>query len=51
LIMAVGTIGGAEIGAQLIQMLKRAGNVKPRRQYRFHRGLHQHLHFHDLGEP
>jgi uncharacterized membrane protein YfcA len=25
--MAVGTIGGAEIGAQLIQMLKRAGNV------------------------
>jgi uncharacterized protein len=27
LIMAIGTIGGAEIGAQLIQMLKRAGNV------------------------
>ena len=27
LIMAVGTIAGAEIGAQLIQMLKRAGNV------------------------
>jgi uncharacterized protein len=27
LIMAVGTIGGAEMGAQLIQMLKRAGNV------------------------
>ena len=27
LIMAVGTIGGAECGAQLIQMLKRAGNV------------------------
>ena len=27
LIMALGTIGGAEIGAQLIQMLKRAGNV------------------------
>jgi uncharacterized membrane protein YfcA len=27
LIMAVGTIGGAEIGAQAIQMLKRAGNV------------------------
>jgi uncharacterized membrane protein YfcA len=27
LIMAVGTIGGAEIGAQTIQMLKRAGNV------------------------
>jgi uncharacterized membrane protein YfcA len=27
LIMAVGTIGGAELGAQLIQMLKRAGNV------------------------
>src|ERR671935_2805947 len=27
LIMAVGTIGGAEIGAQLIQALKRAGNV------------------------
>jgi uncharacterized protein len=27
LIMAVGTIGGAEIGAQLIQILKRAGNV------------------------
>ena len=27
LIMAVGTIGGAEIGAQLIQMLKRMGNV------------------------
>src|SRR2546425_12187484 len=26
-IMAFGTIGGAEIGAQLIQMLKRAGNV------------------------
>jgi uncharacterized protein len=26
-IMAVGTIAGAEIGAQLIQMLKRAGNV------------------------
>src|SRR5438874_12901692 len=25
--MAFGTIGGAEIGAQLIQMLKRAGNV------------------------
>jgi hypothetical protein len=25
--MAIGTIGGAEIGAQLIQMLKRAGNV------------------------
>src|SRR5258707_5813522 len=28
LIMAVGTNGGAEVGAQLIQMLKRAGNVK-----------------------
>src|SRR5919197_68037 len=27
LIMAVGTIGGAEAGAQAIQMLKRAGNV------------------------
>lgn len=27
LIMAIGTIGGAEIGAQLIQMFKRAGNV------------------------
>jgi uncharacterized membrane protein YfcA len=27
LFMAVGTIGGAECGAQLIQMLKRAGNV------------------------
>src|SRR3954471_4743797 len=27
LIMAVGTMGGAEVGAQLIQMLKRAGNV------------------------
>src|SRR5207245_2966167 len=27
LIMAFGTIGGAENGAQLIQMLKRAGNV------------------------
>src|SRR3954454_19888527 len=27
LIMAVGTMGGAEVGAQIIQMLKRAGNV------------------------
>src|SRR5215210_474778 len=27
LIMAVGTIGGAEVGAQLIEVLKRAGNV------------------------
>src|SRR4051794_9151197 len=27
LIMAMGTIAGAEVGAQLIQMLKRAGNV------------------------
>jgi uncharacterized protein len=27
LIMALGTIGGAEVGAQAIQMLKRAGNV------------------------
>src|SRR5947207_4024301 len=27
MIMAVGTIGGAEVGAQLIQALKRAGNV------------------------
>src|SRR5438477_7837162 len=27
LLMAVGTIGGAECGAQLIQALKRAGNV------------------------
>jgi uncharacterized protein len=27
LIMAIGTIGGAEVGAQLIQLLKRAGNV------------------------
>ena len=27
LIMAIGTIGGAEVGAQLIQMFKRAGNV------------------------
>jgi uncharacterized membrane protein YfcA len=27
LIMAIGTIGGAEIGAQMIQMLKRTGNV------------------------
>ncbi|MBO0694691.1 MAG: sulfite exporter TauE/SafE family protein [Verrucomicrobia bacterium] len=27
LIMAVGTIGGAEVGAQAIQMLKRAGNI------------------------
>jgi uncharacterized protein len=26
-IMAIGTIGGAEVGAQLIQILKRAGNV------------------------
>ncbi|MEY2504335.1 MAG: uncharacterized protein QOG27_615, partial [Verrucomicrobiota bacterium] len=26
LIMAVGTMGGAEVGAQFIQMLKRAGN-------------------------
>ena len=26
-IMAIGTMGGAELGAQLIQMLKRAGNV------------------------
>src|SRR5438477_4355998 len=26
-IMAIGTIGGAEVGAQLIQVLKRAGNV------------------------
>src|SRR5947207_9446753 len=26
-IMAFGTMGGAEVGAQLIQMLKRAGNV------------------------
>ena len=29
LIMALGTIGGAEVGAQLIEMLKRAGNVNP----------------------
>ena len=29
LIMAIGTIGGAELGAQLIQLLKRAGNVNP----------------------
>jgi uncharacterized protein len=27
LIMAIGTVGGAEIGAQAIQMFKRAGNV------------------------
>src|SRR5256886_8517552 len=27
LLMAIGTIGGAECGAQLIQMLKRSGNV------------------------
>src|SRR3954462_13744445 len=27
LIMAIGTIAGAEVGAQVIQMLKRAGNV------------------------
>src|SRR5437763_6943273 len=27
LFMTFGTIGGAEVGAQLIQMLKRAGNV------------------------
>jgi len=27
LIMAIGTIGGAEVGAQLIQVFKRAGNV------------------------
>src|SRR5215213_8294287 len=27
LLMALGTIGGAEVGAQLIQMLKRAGHV------------------------
>src|SRR3954463_12247963 len=27
LLMAVGTIGGAEVGAQLIQMLKRKGHV------------------------
>src|SRR5213595_787476 len=26
-IMAIGTMGGAEVGAQLIQMLKRAGNI------------------------
>src|SRR5262244_3921581 len=26
-IMAIGTIGGAEVGAQLIELLKRAGNV------------------------
>jgi uncharacterized membrane protein YfcA len=28
-LMAIGTIGGAECGAQLIQALKRAGNVNP----------------------
>src|SRR5213075_2493093 len=27
LLMAIGTMGGAEVGAQLIQMLKRAGNI------------------------
>src|SRR5437763_7002009 len=27
LLMAIGTIGGAEVGAQLIQMLKRSGHV------------------------
>src|SRR3984893_5577072 len=27
MVMALGTIGGAEAGAQLIQMLKRAGNI------------------------
>src|SRR6266480_5257039 len=27
LLMAIGTIGGAEVGAQLIQMLKRQGHV------------------------
>src|SRR6266850_2864758 len=27
LLMAIGTMGGSEIGAQLIQLLKRAGNV------------------------
>jgi uncharacterized protein len=27
LVMAIGTMGGAEVGAQFIQMLKRAGNV------------------------
>src|SRR5437016_8496525 len=27
LLIAIGTIGGAEVGAQLIQMLKRKGNV------------------------
>jgi len=48
-IMAIGTMGGAEVGAQLIQMLKRAGNGEPRRQRRLDRNLREHFQLHDLG--
>ena len=48
--MALGTIGGAEVGAQLIQMLKRQGNVDFVVSIVSIVDLFQHLFFHGLGE-
>ena len=49
LIMAIGTIGGAEVGAQLIQMLKARGQRRLRREHGLDRHLRQHFQLHDLG--
>ena len=50
LIMAIGTIVGAELGAQFIQILKRAGNVNFVVSVVSIIDLFQRLGFHDLGE-
>ena len=51
LIMAVGTIGGAEVGAQAIQMLEARGEYQFCRKHCLHRRLCKHFDFHDLGKP
>ena len=51
LIMAIGTIAGAEAGAQLIQMLKRAGNVNLVVSIVSIVVYLEHLDVHALGEP
>ena len=48
-IMAIGTMGGAEVGAQLIQMLKRAGNVNFVVSIVSIVIYVEHFQFHDLG--
>ena len=51
LIMAVGTICGAEVGAQAIQMLETRGQYQFCRKRCLHCRLSEHFDVHDLGKP